>query len=59
MCGREKMNAKVAIALWVRGGGEGDGVAVEVVFFDHGVLVFFGDLFDFGGLWSVSDVMML
>ena len=50
------MDAEVAVALWVRGRGGQDGVAVEVVLLDHGVLVVLGDLLDFGSLWGVSEV---
>ena len=44
------MDAEIAIALRVRERGGGDRVTVEVVLLDHGVLMFFGDLLDFGGL---------
>ena len=56
MCGGQEVNAEVAVALWVRGRGGQDGVAVEVVLLDHGVLVVLGDLLDFGSLWGVSEV---
>lgn len=56
MCGGQEVDAEVAVALWVRGRGGQDGVAVEVVLLDHGVLVVLGDLLDFGSLWGVSDV---
>ena len=48
------MDAEIAIALRVRERGGGDGVAVEVVLLDHGVLMLLGDLLDFGGLGGVS-----
>ena len=56
MCGGQEVDAEVAVALWVRGRGGEDGVAVEVVLLDHGVLVVLGDLLDFGSLWGVSEV---
>lgn len=56
MRGGKEVDAEVAVALWVRGRGGQDGVAVEVVLLDHGVLVVLGDLLDFGSLWGVSEV---
>ena len=44
------MDAEIAIALRVRERGGGDGVAVEVVLLNHGVLMLLGDLLDFGVL---------